>query len=173
MLVWKDRARQTGQHKSRTHLWPDWQVSRVSPVQVRAAFPGLVSPGSVGRRSPPFPSAPSSKGVCDPVMTYDLFNGPPEPHLSFPTIPLPFSSQGKLEITGKEQWKLPPATRLAYNLSPVNFNTVVLWQEQVDQVFNMHCAYCFQHTKLTRKLIYDDFWEVLSLFKTNTTFYYF
>ncbi|KAK1884967.1 putative protein C1orf112 like, partial [Dissostichus eleginoides] len=41
-------------------------------------------------------------GVCDPVMTYDLLNGPPEPHLSFPTIP-----GSKLQITGKNQWRLP------------------------------------------------------------------
>lgn len=70
-------------------------------------FASLVSPGSVGRVNSHPPSPPhlslSSKGMCDPVMTYDLFNGPPEQHLSFPTIPGPFSSQGKLEITGKNR----------------------------------------------------------------------
>lgn len=71
-----------------------------------AAFPGLVSPGSVGRQTHPC----LSKDVCDPVMTYDLFNGSLEPHLSFPTIALPFSSHGKPQITGKNSGRflLPP-----------------------------------------------------------------
>lgn len=96
--MWQDRASQTGQHKSQatlmTTLTGEWSQSGRSEPHSQAS----VSPGSVGRLAPPppicpptpGPSAPPSKAVCDPVMTYDPFNGSHEPHLSFPTIPLPF-----------------------------------------------------------------------------------
>lgn len=86
-LCWKSR-------KWQSFCWCRWWCLQSPRSQARLVWEGKLHPHSC---PPGFPS----KGMCDPVMTHDLFNGPPEPHLSFPTIQLPFSSQGKLEITGK------------------------------------------------------------------------